>query len=123
MRTTRRNGSVLPLGCFALSVLALGACHKYSDDALTAVRANSGDIKACIDEAAQRNPQLKGRMELLLEIAPNGKVNRLGFSKDEAKDPQLADCVKQRAQNWQLPPPPSGKNEEFTYKFNVGVVQ
>lgn len=119
MKTTRRNVSVLALGSLLVGTLVTG-CNKYEDQALTAVRANRNDVQNCITEAAQRNPNVSGDMELALEVAPNGKINRLGMPKDEAKDPLLTECVKQRAANWQLPAPPSGKMETVKYKFRVG---
>lgn len=97
------------------------ACHSYKDDALAGVRQNRGDLQACIGEAAQRNPAIKGQMEMKLEVAPNGKINQFGFTKDEVKDPQFSECVKGRVIQWQLPAPPKGKMEVFQYKFNVGM--
>ena len=110
------------LGTLACALpLALAACHSYKNTAIEGVRQNRGDITACIGEAGQRNASLKGAMEMKIEVAPNGKVNQFAFTKDEVKDPQFTECVKNRAIQWQLPPPPSGKNEVFEYKFNVGL--
>jgi hypothetical protein len=58
-------------------------------------------------------------MAMKFEIAPNGKVNRFIFSKDDVKDPTFTECLKQRAIQWQFPPPPSGKMEVFEYPFKV----
>lgn len=99
--------------------LGLGACHSYKDTAIEGIRQNRGDIQACISEAYQRNAGTKGQMEMKLQIAPDGKVNQFAYTQDEVKDPQFAECVKSRAVQWQLPPPPSGKMEVFQYKFNV----
>jgi len=99
----------------------LAACHSYKDTAIQGIRQNRADIQACIAEAAQRNSALKGGMEMKLEVAPTGKINQFAFSKDEVKDPQFSDCIKNRAIQWQLPAPPSGKMETFEYKFNVGM--
>ena len=114
----KRNRFAVCLGALSCALLA---CHPYKDQALQSVRQNRGDIQACVGEAAQRNVTLRGSMEIKFEIAPNGKVNRFALSKDEVKDPQFAECVKNRAIQWQLPPPPSGKMETFDYKFNVGM--
>ncbi len=102
-----------------VGTLSLGACHSYKDTAIEAVRQNRGDIQACIGEAYQRNGSAKGQMEMKLQVAPDGKVNQFAFTKDEVKDPQFAECVKSRAVQWQLPAPPNGKLEIFSYKFNV----
>lgn len=110
----------LALGTLFCS-LALAACHSYKDTAIEGVRQNRGDIQTCIGEAAQRNAALKGQMEIKIQVAPDGKVNQFAFVKDEVKDPQFNDCVKNRAVQWQLPPPPNGKMEIFQYKFNVGM--
>ena len=109
---------VLGAVCCALS---LAGCHSYKDSAIEVVRQNRSDITTCISEAGQRNASLKGSMEMKIQVAPNGKVNQFAFTKDDVKDPQFSECVKGRAIQWQLPPPPSGKPEIFSYKFNVGL--
>ena len=118
MRKTARPAVVLAaMGCS----LALFACHSYKDTAIQGIRENRDDIKTCISEGVQRNAQLKGAMEMRIQVAPNGKINQFAFSKDEVKDPQFSECIKNRAIQWQLPAPPSGKMETFEYKFNVGM--
>jgi hypothetical protein len=109
------------LGLYSLTC-ALLACHPYRETALRSVRENRGDLQECIGEAAQRgSTALRGTMELRLEISPSGTVHRFIFTRDEIKDPQFSDCIKNRAIQWHLPPPPSGKLELFSYKFNVGM--
>ncbi|HMY57091.1 MAG TPA: AgmX/PglI C-terminal domain-containing protein [Pseudomonadota bacterium] len=104
-------------GLFAFSLVVLAGCHGYKDTGIATVRQNNNDLKSCLQEASARNPNLKGMMELAFEIGPDGKVNRFGFAKDEYKDQMLSDCVKAKATTWQFPAPPSGKMEQFTYKF------
>ena len=60
--------------CLALPLLVLSACHGYKDTGVATIRQNNADLKACIQEAAARNPNLKGKMELAFEIDPAGKV-------------------------------------------------
>ena len=104
--------------CLALPVLALAACHGYKETGIATIRQNNVDLRACLQEASARNPNLKGKMELSFEIDPAGKVNRFGFVTDEYKDQILADCVKAKSVAWTFPPPPSGKMEKFTYSFS-----
>jgi hypothetical protein len=104
--------------CLALPLLVLSACHGYKDTGVATIRQNNADLKACIQEAAARNPNLKGKMELAFEIDPAGKVNRFAYVLDEYKDPLLAECVRLKSIAWTFPPPPSGKMEKFTYTFS-----
>lgn len=120
MMTINKAAHLLSGAALLLLSFGLSACNTYKDQAIATVRQNAGDIQTCRNDAEARKPGLKGAMELALEVAPNGKINRIGWSKDEVKDPQLADCIKDKATNWQLPPPPSGKMEQFTYKFRIG---
>jgi hypothetical protein len=69
--------------CLALPLLVLSACHGYKDTGVATIRQNNADLKACIQEAAARNPNLKGKMELAFEIDPAGKVNRFAYVLDE----------------------------------------
>ena len=101
----------------ALPLLVLSACHSYKETGIAHIRQNNADLKSCFQEAAARNPNLKGSMELAFEIEPAGKVNRFHIVKDEYKDPLLAECVKIKSIAWTFPAPPSGKNEVFTYTF------
>lgn len=124
MLKTSRPLSVSTLGSLSLSlgllaVLASTGCNSYKKTGVEAVRTNKGDIDACVSELKNRTPGAQGEMGLKFEIAPNGKVNRFIFSKDEVKDPAFTECVKQRAIQWQLPAPPSGKMEVFEYGFKV----
>lgn len=105
--------------CLVAGALSLGGCNRYKDSGVETVRTNKNDITACVDELNSRNPAAKGEMAMKFEIAPNGKVNRFIFSKDDVKDPAFSECLKQRAIQWQFPAPPSGKMEVFEYPFKV----
>ena len=113
MKMTKLSLSAL----IALPLVALAGCHSYKETGINFIRQNNADLKGCFQEAAARNPNLKGQMELAFEIDPTGKVNRLNITKDEFKDPILADCVKIKSTAWTFPAPTSGKNEVFTYGF------
>lgn len=105
------------------SLAALAGCGpKYADTGTKTVQQNRNDLGNCINEAKARNPGLVGQkheMDLAFEIAPDGKVNRFNVYKDETKDPDFATCITIKARNWAFPPPPSGKMEQFTFKFNA----
>ncbi len=107
-------------GLFVLSLAFVAGCHGYKDTGIATIRQNNNDLRSCLQEASARNPNLKGTMDLAFEIGPDGKVNRFGFVKDEFKDQLLSDCVKAKATSWQFPAPPSGKMEQFTYRFSSG---
>ncbi len=100
----------------------LGACHNaYHDSVVETIHANQTGLKVCIDEAVRRNPAAKGEIELALEIAPSGKMNRVGLSQDGVKDPALRDCLIKHASTWQAQPTPDGKQVVEKYKFQVEV--
>ena len=113
------------LSMFVLSgslVLTAACGPKYADTGTATVNQQRNELGACINEAKARNPGLVGQkheMNLAFEIAPDGKVNRFNIFKDETKDADFATCITIKARNWAFPPPPSGKLEQFTFKFNA----
>lgn len=119
MAKTHRISMILS-GC--LFALAAGCGGNYKQQGIDTVRAQKGDLQACIGETSQKNPALKGKaaaMDLAFEIAPDGSVQTVNVDKDKAGDPGLVDCLTQRARTWRFPAPASGKVEKFTYQFNA----
>jgi hypothetical protein len=120
MKTSRPSPVIGPLSVsLLLGALALGGCNRYKDVGVETVRSNKNDISGCVSEMFTRNPGAKGEMSMKFEITPDGKVNRFAIGRDDVKDPAFSDCLKQRAVQWQFPPPPSGKMELFEYPFKV----
>jgi len=118
MAKTHNIVSILSFGL----LLSVGCGGNYKQTGIDTVRAQKGDLAACIGEASQRNASLKGKaaaMDLVFEIAPDGGVQSATVDKDKAGDPGLVDCLTQRARTWRFPAPPSGKVEKFTYQFNA----
>ncbi len=111
--------NLVAAGCL-LSGLVLSGCHnQYHDSVIQTVRANRGDLQACVDDATRRNPAINGEIELAMQIGPDGRVMQAKFTKDEVHDSALQGCVVQRATAWQLPPPPGGRITVERYNFNA----
>lgn len=120
MAKKQRTGTALFSGCLLFAVAA--GCSHYQETGVATVRQQKGDLQACISEASARNPAIKGQsheMDLAFQIAPDGSVANFAVAKDQTHDPAFNDCLNQRARSWRFPATPSGKVEQFGYKFNA----
>lgn len=103
--------------CWLLAVLT--ACQTYADVGIATVRQNEPDLRPCLQEAASRDPNLRGTLALEFEVDAAGKVLAVRAPKKEDLfgDPDLTKCLQSKASGWTFPAP--GKTKRFPYKFSV----
>lgn len=102
-----------------LSVALLASCHTYTDAGIETVRKNEPDFRLCLQEAASRNPNVRGTLELSFEIGGKGDVLSLKPTADDFRDAAFTTCALAKAKAWTFPPPRNGKTARFSYKFSL----
>lgn len=103
--------------CAALS----GCKNAYHDQIRQAIHdTHRPELKQCADELRTRTPGASGDVTLVVEVQPNGQVQRAAFGKgDGIKDEAFRGCVRQKAVGWTMPPPQSGQIELVEYRFKI----
>jgi len=86
-------GAGSPDGSDTRSTAALMAVvHRYA-----------GGIKYCYDRCLETNPEARGRMVLLITVAPNGTVARVQVATETVKNEALSGCVLGQVKAWKFP--------------------
>lgn len=82
------------------------------------IRDNRGLIRACYNEALNRNESLSGKLVLHWDIEEDGRVSKAGVVTNGLGDEEMASCVLNRLRLWNFPPPPRGQIGRITgYPF------
>jgi hypothetical protein len=79
----------------------------------------------CIEQAGERNPELRGMLALELELVADAElgavIDAAGYpATNEVHDPELLDCIRETALSTSLPPPPEGGREAFMLTMPIG---
>jgi len=75
-------------------------------------------LKGCYQRALKRNPNLQGKISVILTINATGKVTRVEIDKDTVGDGAVTSCIKSYAKRWRFPAPDDGDTVEVS--FSVG---
>lgn len=78
-------------------------------------------IRACYDQARQKNSALPGGdFVLRIVIDPEGAVKSVeqDFERSTVKSPDLAKCAVAEVQGWKFPPSSRGMETKLNYPFN-----
>jgi hypothetical protein len=68
------------------------------------MRARSSALERCYIRVARKNPDLKGKLTVLLKIDMSGRA-RPKIIKDQTGDPSLGRCIIDKIKGWQFPKP------------------
>jgi hypothetical protein len=79
---------------------------------MTGVRAQVRQLRDCWQRALHLNPLGGGRIDLAIEVAASGEVERVHAERDTLSDVGLRLCLEQRVARWTLPA--SQKRYRFT---------
>lgn len=86
-------GAGSPDGSDTRSTAALMAVvHRYA-----------GGIKYCYDRCLETNPEVRGRMVLVITVAPNGTVAKVQVASETVKNEALSGCVLGQVKAWKFP--------------------
>lgn len=64
-------------------------------------------VRSCYERRLKANNMLQGTMNLLLTIAPDGRVSSTSLS-GSLRDSKVYSCVRNVARTWKFPPPTGG---------------
>jgi outer membrane biosynthesis protein TonB len=79
------------------------------------LRGQMAGIQRCYDRALQRDPQLRGRLEVQFYIGPSGLIERISTRGFEGA-PAFTQCVVQLVVALRFPAP-TGGGVEFSFPF------
>jgi hypothetical protein len=84
------------------------------------VRGRLGALRACYERSLKRNPNLAGKLVLLLTITSAGTVSGVDLTSESLDDPDLASCVRGSVMRWRFPAPEGGGLEvSFPFVFQA----
>lgn len=85
------------------------------------VAAHLGAVRACYDIELQKNPNLKGGMQLSWQIDPSGSVTNASVVSSSLGSPRVEGCVIRQLKNWKFPEASAASNvSSYPFKFGVG---
>lgn len=79
-----------------------GSGTRDSDGITAAINNQKSSIEYCYQKSAKVNPNLSGRIDLELVIAPDGRVTRVIILSSNLNDPKLDACIKRAASRWRF---------------------
>jgi len=81
------------------------------------VASKKGSVQRCYERYLTGDPDLEGKVEVLIEVGPDGVVQgvRVPFNSTESVD--LARCITRSIRRWQFPA--SDDEYEVSYRFNL----
>ncbi len=81
------------------------------------IRKKKGQIKRCYEVGLNVDPDLAGRVEVVIVVAPDGSVDSTWIVDNATGDQELGDCMLRRIRHWQFPA--TGQAYEISYPFNL----
>jgi len=84
------------------------------------VRANSAAIRYCYELEVQRQPSLRGRIEIQWRINLQGSVTTSRVASSTMHNTRVEGCVARQVRGWRFPQPDGGE-VVVTYPFIFGV--
>ena len=99
---------------------AAWTCSGTLDPALVSMRIGqeAKPVLECIQSARARNPELTGRLQILVRVDASGKAAEVNI--DGMKDPELVRCAGNAALKWSFAPPRGGECAIVSAPFRVG---
>jgi TonB family protein len=84
------------------------------------VRANAAAIRYCYEVEVQRQPNLRGRVEIAWRINLQGAVTTSRVASSTLRNPGVEGCIVRQVRRWRFPQPDGGE-VNVTYPFIFGV--
>ncbi|MCB9621622.1 MAG: energy transducer TonB [Sandaracinus sp.] len=84
------------------------------------VRANAAAIRYCYEVEVQRQPNLRGRVEIAWRINLQGAVTTSRVASSTLRNPRVEGCIVRQVRRWRFPQPDGGE-VNVTYPFIFGV--
>ncbi len=81
------------------------------------VRAHINEVRHCYNQGLTKNPNLKGRVEILWHIGANGKVASSAVQSSSLADANVANCIAKAVKRWKFPKPTSAGTVQVKMPF------
>jgi len=82
--------------------LTSGAGSRDPESITAAINQQSASVEYCYQKRAKINPNLRGRIDLEVEIAPDGKVTRANVINSTLDDKDLDTCILRAIKRWRF---------------------
>jgi len=83
------------------------------------VMAHLGALRACYESEAERNPNLKGGVTVLWQIAPEGTVSGASLGGSSLGSPRVEGCVVRQVKGWRFPSSVAPSSVSWPFKFGL----
>jgi len=81
------------------------------------VESKSGSVRRCYERYLTGEPDLQGKVEVLIEVGPDGVVTGVQVPFNSTNHQELARCITRSIRRWQFPA--TGDDYEISYRFNL----
>lgn len=83
------------------------------------INRNAGQITYCYEQGLQKDPSLKGRVEVKFVISPYGKVSAAKINNSSLGARRVENCIVSKLRQWKFPKPVGQVNVRVKYPFNL----
>jgi TonB family protein len=84
------------------------------------VRANQAAVRYCYQVEVQRQPNLRGRVEIAWRINLQGRVTTARVASSSLRNPRVEGCIVRQVRRWRFPEPDGGE-VRVQYPFIFGL--
>ena len=84
------------------------------------VRANQAAIRYCYEVEVQRQPNLRGRIEIAWRVNLQGSVSSARVARSTMNNSRVEGCIVRQVRRWRFPRPDGGE-VSVQYPFIFGV--
>lgn len=85
------------------------------------VRRNQSAVRYCYENELQRQPSLRGRIEIRWRIARNGTVSSASRASSTMQNARVEGCIVRQVRRWRFPEPDGGEVDvNFPFIFGTG---
>lgn len=81
------------------------------------VRRHRAEVRFCYERALQVRPDLRGRVAVRFDIAPDGRVASSSIAATTLGDGEAETCIRDAVRRWRFPPVDRGDPVSVTYPF------
>jgi outer membrane biosynthesis protein TonB len=86
------------------------------------VRQNQAAVRYCYENELQRQPSLRGRIEIRWRIARNGSVSSARVGSSTMHNARVEGCIVRQVRRWRFPQPDGGEVDvNFPFIFGNGA--
>jgi TonB family protein len=81
------------------------------------IHRNLAQVRFCYEQALHQRPELAGRVNVRLMVAPTGIVQQATIAETTLASAEVESCIAQAVRRWTFPTPESGGYVTVSYPF------